>query len=297
MTDTAMDQAAGGFWRLCHDDLAASLRRHDLPGEALRVYLAVADLTIGYGNPRDAVSLGQVSEHTGIARRHVARAIRRLEAAGLAGHAPGKRQALTRWVAWPAPAVPEAGTVPGAGTAPEAGNTTAPEAGNKTVPKGVPRAGTHQDSKKEEATKKVAAKAPQAAGEQATLLPDDQAKPAGRGRGKGKGKVADPRVAAFIDSFATEYQARLGRKYVVAGGKDGRLVKALLGRVSLDDLKRAAGNMLADPFWRDQADIGTLSSKLNRFLGATAGGNGKARFIPAGKALEADYGAVTKRFD
>jgi len=51
--------------------------------------------------------------------------------------------------------------------------------------------------------------------------------------------VPDPRVKQFIDWFVTAYESELGRKYIVAGGKDGKLVKTLLGKVSIDELKRA----------------------------------------------------------
>lgn len=90
----------GGFWRLRHDDLAAVLARHDLTGEQLRVFLALADLTLGYGKARDVVSLSQIAERAGMyamqpdgARRpdcsHVARALKRLKERGLYCSAPG----------------------------------------------------------------------------------------------------------------------------------------------------------------------------------------------------------------
>ncbi|MFB3891138.1 MAG: DnaB-like helicase C-terminal domain-containing protein [Phycisphaerae bacterium] len=67
-----------GFWRVPHDELSALLRRRDLLSETARVYLALADLTWGYGKARDIVSIGQVGELAGIERPNVARAFRDL---------------------------------------------------------------------------------------------------------------------------------------------------------------------------------------------------------------------------
>ena len=75
----------------------------------------------------------------------------------------------------------------------------------------------------------------------------------------------------FIDWFTVEYEQTIGRAYVVAGGKDGQLIKSLLGKVgargdALAELQRAARNMFADPWGKDRADIGLLSSKINTWL-------------------------------
>lgn len=80
----------------------------------------------------------------------------------------------------------------------------------------------------------------------------------------------DPRVKEFIDWFASRYHEVRGRPYVVVGGKDGATVKRLLRQLDLDELKAAAEAMLADPFWRDKADMGVLASKVNQFRRATA---------------------------
>ena len=131
------------FWRLPHEDLAAVLGRPDLSWETARVYLALADLTIGYGKEKDRVSLGQIAEIAGIERSHVVRALKRLTELGLYQQEQVSSQKVIRWVVWPPSPVAEAGTVACTG------NTTATEVGNRTVAKGVAGAGTHQDSKKE----------------------------------------------------------------------------------------------------------------------------------------------------
>ncbi|MCX5653726.1 MAG: hypothetical protein NTY65_03635 [Planctomycetota bacterium] len=56
----------GGFWRLRHDHLATLLARRDLSWAVVRVYLALADLTVGYRKERDEVSLSQIAETAGM---------------------------------------------------------------------------------------------------------------------------------------------------------------------------------------------------------------------------------------
>jgi hypothetical protein len=124
----------GGFWRLRHDDLAALLARRDLSWELARVYLALGDLTLGWGKTRDIVSLGEIAEHTGLERRHVVRALKRLAALGLYHQAEVQGEGILRWITWPPPSVPKG--VP------------------KGVPKSVPGAGTYQDSKTCKTSKK-----------------------------------------------------------------------------------------------------------------------------------------------
>lgn len=41
-------------------------------------------------------------------------------------------------------------------------------------------------------------------------------------------KTTDPRIHEFISGWFDRYQKKFGRKYIVAGGKDGKLVKQLL---------------------------------------------------------------------
>ena len=84
----------------------------------------------------------------------------------------------------------------------------------------------------------------------------------------------------FIDWFSVTYQQATGQKYVVAGGKDGTLVKRLLASLGgngvdpLEELQRAARTMLADNWGKDRADIGLLSAKINSWLKPTAAATG-----------------------
>lgn len=256
-----------GFWRLSHDDLAAVLARRDLTGEQLRVLLALADLTLGYGKSRDTVSLGQIAKLAGGLRRpHIVRALSDLADKGLYGQAPAAGQSVTRWIVWPPP-VPDDGNTPA--TVPALGNTTVPAQGNRTVPKAVPALGTHQDSKKCKKQKEACAASP-----------------------------PDPRIRVFIDWFSETFKARLGRPYIVVGGKDGRLVKAMLGRLGdggLDKLKAAAGRMLSDDWGGPRADIGLLSSRLNQWLGDAPAAKRGGKHTPATAADE--YADAVQHFD
>jgi len=251
----AQTDFGNGFWRLQHEHLAAALARHDLSGEQLRVYLALADLTRGYGRERDVVSIGQIAEHTGNLRRpHVVRALHVLEESGLYGQAPAKGQSVTRWVVWPPPPVPDAGNTPA--TVPALGNTTVPTVGNGTVPKAVPALGKHQDTKKEKKEKK-----PSRGEKAAASVPEKR---------KSKTKSPpDPRVKTFIDFFCKTYAAAVGKPYIVTGGKDGATIKRLLAAVGgngidpLQELQQATGNMLADTWGRGRASIGLLASQIN----------------------------------
>ena len=118
MDDRArMPTTDGGFWRLRHDDLAVLLAWRGANGESLswslaRVFLALADLTLGWGKKADIVSLSQIADHAGMftlapdeSRQpdcsNVAHSLKALERLGLAGRTKGKGQHVLRWVVWP----------------------------------------------------------------------------------------------------------------------------------------------------------------------------------------------------
>jgi len=80
-------------------------------------------------------------------------------------------------------------------------------------------------------------------------------------------RPAHPDHKPFVEWWCKTYQETFGTKYVFAGAKDGQLVGDLLRKTGgLAALQAAAENMLADPWGRDKADIGLLSSKLNNWL-------------------------------
>ena len=255
----------GGFWRLSHKHLTAVLARRDLKGEQLRVYLALADLTLGYGRQRDAVSLEAIGSRAGgLRRHHVVRALHGLAAKGLYGQAPTRGQGVIRWVIWPAP-VPGVGNTSTLTPVPGTGNTTVPGTGNVTVP----GAGNLQEGRRRKKGKKTRAAAP-----------------------------PNPEVKVFIDWFSETFKTKLGRAYIVCGGKDGQLVKTMLAKLGdggLEKLKAAATRMLCDDWGGPRADIGLLSSRLNQWLNDAPAPKRGGKHIPATTAD--DYADVVQRFD
>lgn len=253
---------AGGFWQLWHEDLAALLVRTDLSWGTARVYLALADLTIGYGKERDVVSLGQIAERAGMTRRHVSRALERLKKLKLYGYHEVRKHVKVRWVLWPPPPVPESGNSNHTDAVPAAGNSGVPGAGNspvlRAVPNGVPDVGTHQDSKKPKNTKK---------------------------KKEGAAAPPDPRVQTFMHAFSERYKDRIERKYIVSPGKDHALVKRLLHELDGDDdvddpvaeLRQAAERMFTDSWGCDHASIGLLKSQINRWRNPASSTAGNRR--------------------
>ena len=241
---------AGGFWQLWHEDLAALLVRTDLSWGTARVYLALADLTIGYGKGRDVVSLGQIAERAGMTRRHVSRALERLKKLKLYGYHEVRKHVKVRWVLWPPPPVPESGNSNHTDAVPAAGNSGVPGAGNspvpRAVPNGVPDVGTHQDSEITKTGKK----------------------------GKDRASAPpDPRVETFMQIFSDMYRDRVGTKYLVSSGKDRALAKDLLHKLDGDEdvddpvaeLLQAAERMFDDRWGRSYAGIGVLASQINHW--------------------------------
>jgi len=75
----------------------------------------------------------------------------------------------------------------------------------------------------------------------------------------------NPDIKTFLDWWVIEYKSNRGQDYVISGGKEGRLLKGLLAKVTLDEVKAAAGRMLNAEWCRDSADIGLLVSNYNKF--------------------------------
>jgi hypothetical protein len=108
----------------------------------------------------------------------------------------------------------------------------------------------------------------------------------------------NPEVAVFIDWFSEAFKKRLGRAFIVGGGKDGNLVKSMLGKLGdggLEKLKGAASRMLSDDWGGSRADIGLLASRLNQWLGDAPGPKRGGRHTPATAA--GDYDDAVKHFD
>jgi len=135
-----------GFWRLSHEDLSRVLARADLSWETARVYLALADLTLGYGNAKDVVSLGQIAEFSGVNRRHLTRALQQLEAMGLYGQREINPRKVERWVVWPAtPIEGNKAASTDVGTSTQAGTSTSTNASTGTGTRTSTDVGTPQE--------------------------------------------------------------------------------------------------------------------------------------------------------
>ena len=251
----------GYFWRLEHSHLAAFLALR-LPQEASRVFLALADLTHGYGKQRDTISRSQIAGLANVHPWHVHRALMALSELGLYGQIAVNPRRVIRWVVWPPPI--------------ESPGQTActPDGATYNTDTGVTN--SSESTPQEVDTKKVKKRSIKK-GRKHSSAPSDHKQ--------------------FIEFFHTEYEKALGRKYIMAPAKEGKLIKDLLKQLSLDELKRAALNMLANPWARDKADIGLLKSKINTWQNRTEQRPAsRGTFTPARGSEPKRFGKLSKRF-
>jgi len=117
-----------------------------------------------------------------------------------------------------------------------------------------------------------------------------------RTKEKNKGKrppspsaPADSRIPEFITWFSGRFKAVRGSAYIVAWGRDGKLLKDLFkSGLSLDDLKARSNAMLAHEFWGSKASIPNLSAHVNEFL--SGGASGSPVRLPAAPGKYAAFG-------
>lgn len=89
-------------------------------------------------------------------------------------------------------------------------------------------------------------------------------------------KPAEPSTAAsriVSDTFCAAFERHRGERYVWQGGKDGKLLAALLAQFSGDValIQRRIDAFLADPFWGPRADFATFCAKHNSVAGGELG--------------------------
>ena len=221
-----MSNRQNGFWRLQHCDLAALLKA-PITWETARVFLAIGDLTQGYGKDRDTVSIDHISELTGVDRRHVGRAIRRLKELGLYGEKKVSTRRVKRWIVWPK--IPESDSAPcGAKDSAEEGAIEDSQAG---IPVSAPcgakdsaEVGALQEKKPEKQKKKLAAPPPD--------------------------RAALNRRASFRDVFKDIYHVRLDLDYAPGPSAAGdnaklkRLVPSVDDGPALREWMRRTGLMI-----------------------------------------------------
>lgn len=133
----ASPQCENGFTRIANELLEAiSLRR--IPGQELRIVLAIARKTYGFGKKADQISYGQIAKATGIPRTRVIMHIKSLVSKKVLGSLNhGTRQPSTIWInkdysQWI--------DSPIKGTSPKEGTKVVPKKGLKPSPMiGVPQ--------------------------------------------------------------------------------------------------------------------------------------------------------------
>jgi len=246
-----------GFWRLEHRDLAALLARSDLSWESARVYLALADLTVGFGKTKDLVSLSQIAEHAALTTPQVARALRRLKGLALCGDAPGTKDGRVRWVVWPPPATD------GAVSSDKAVSSATGGAVSGTTDKTTDGAVRHQDTKN--------GKKPRAAS------------PAGRSE--------KPKLNAWALWVRSWREARPGDPDPAATGPDTRAGRELAKLVPDEaELRRVFAACLADPdpfLVKNGHALRHLPGRLSAYRGTgpsrAAQASGVRLAAPAGK--------------
>lgn len=144
----ASPQPEDGYTRIANE-LIEALVRFRIPGQELRVVLAIARKTYGYGKKQDTISYGQIAQMTDIPRPKVIKHVKSLVSKKVLGSThQGTRKPLTLWInkdyeTWlPSPLK---------GTSPHQGTIASPHQGTKTSP----HQGTHK-RKKENLQKKRA---------------------------------------------------------------------------------------------------------------------------------------------
>lgn len=131
----ASPQTENGYTRIANELLEALIKKR-VPGQELRIVLAVARKTYGFGKKLDMISYGQIAELTNIPRARVIEHVKNLVSKRVLGHSPNNetRKPGTIWInkdfdKWKPS--PKKGTSPKEGTiaSPNNGTTSSPNNG------------------------------------------------------------------------------------------------------------------------------------------------------------------------
>jgi hypothetical protein len=85
--------------------------------------------------------------------------------------------------------------------------------------------------------------------------------------GRKKQTTPNPRVKEFIDFYFRAFRTRFGMDPIIDGGKDGMLIKSLLSKITLDELKELAEDFLEsdDEFIQKSGyTIGVFKSQIQK---------------------------------
>lgn len=94
----ASPQVEDGYTRFANELLEALIELR-IPGQELRIVLAIARKTYGWGKKSDTISYGQLSKMTGVPRARVIEHVKNLVSKKILGsHNNGTRQPLTIWI-------------------------------------------------------------------------------------------------------------------------------------------------------------------------------------------------------
>jgi hypothetical protein len=208
-----------------------------LSGSALKVLLIVARKTYGFQKTSDKISLSQLQQFSGMSKQSVINGIRDLGP-------------LLKTIA---------GTVDGAPN--ETGMN------EYSLNLDVVTGGLVQklDQSKKLTSTKNDQKPVQKLDTQNQVLQNQD-----RAHAKRALQQPDSRIREFFDFWTKEYQARFSAPYVFAGGKEGQLVKSLLGSHDLPALQALALRFLdsSDTWIRERGGytIGVFASQVNKLV-------------------------------
>jgi hypothetical protein len=82
-------------------------------------------------------------------------------------------------------------------------------------------------------------------------------------------KDPDPRVKQLIDYFCDTHEAKFGHKYIVSGGRDGKILKDLLSNgLSVEDIKCCIDALFLDQdeWLNGKRSIPVLKIRVNQYL-------------------------------
>lgn len=234
----ASPQCEDGFTKIANELLDALIKTN-FSGYQRRVLDAILRKTYGFHKKEDYVSHSQIVNMTGIKMPHVSRALKELRQRRIVtnrGNKIGINKDYSQWQKLPR-GVSSHSKLP-------IGVSGVTNRGSKVTNRGkkkLPIGGNTKDSLKETKQKK--------------LLKDISSR--------------NPNIKKFIDYYHNTFLDRFAEKPMIDGGKDGAIIKTLLGTYELDILKEFLDRFFAstDPFiLQGGYTIGVFKSQINKLI-------------------------------
>ena len=233
----ASPQCKDGFTKIANELLDALIKTN-FSGYQRRVLDAIIRKTYGFNKKEDWISHSQIVDMTGIKMPHVSRALKELRQRRIVtkgGNKTAINKDYSQWQQLPK-GVSSHHELPKGVTTVTKGGFRVTKRGNKKLPKG----GNTKDTLKDNIQK--------------TLLKDIK---------------RDPNIKKFIDYYHNTFLDRFNEKPMIDGGKDGKIIKGLLGTYELDILKEFLDRFFAssDPFiLQGGYTIGVFKSQINKLI-------------------------------